>query len=129
VQARRAVWSEIRAFAATGGTVLLTTHYLEEAEALATRVTVLVGGRRAGEGRGAGIRGATGLTRVRVAGPALDAPGVTRTLVEDDRVTYLAHDPDALVRWLVEHGVSLAGVEVRPATLEEAFVSLTEAEP
>jgi ABC-2 type transport system ATP-binding protein len=50
VEARRAVWNELGAYAGTGGTILLTTHYLEEAEALATRVAVLVRGRIAAEG-------------------------------------------------------------------------------
>jgi ABC-2 type transport system ATP-binding protein len=44
VEARRGVWTELGGYAASGGTVLLTTHYLEEAEALATRVALLCRG-------------------------------------------------------------------------------------
>jgi ABC-2 type transport system ATP-binding protein len=50
VEARRAVWAELQAYSAAGGTILLTTHYLEEAEALASRVALIAGGRIAAEG-------------------------------------------------------------------------------
>jgi ABC-2 type transport system ATP-binding protein len=50
VDARRGVWSELQAYAAAGGTILLTTHYLEEAEALASRVVLLARGRIAADG-------------------------------------------------------------------------------
>jgi len=50
VEARRAVWSELEAYAAAGGTILLTTHHLEEAEALASRVALLARGCVAAEG-------------------------------------------------------------------------------
>jgi ABC-2 type transport system ATP-binding protein len=50
VASRRAVWSEVAAYAAGSGTVLLTTHHLEEAEALASRVVVLSAGRVVADG-------------------------------------------------------------------------------
>jgi ABC-2 type transport system ATP-binding protein len=50
VETRRAVWSELEVYAQAGGTILLTTHYLEEAEALASRVALIARGRVAAEG-------------------------------------------------------------------------------
>ncbi len=56
VEARRALWVRIRAFVARGGSVLLTTHYIEEADALANRVVVIQKGRIAAEGTPAQIK-------------------------------------------------------------------------
>lgn len=56
VESRRHVWDAIRAHAGAGGTILLTTHHLEEAEALADRIVVLSDGRIAGEGTAASLR-------------------------------------------------------------------------
>ena len=57
VEARRALWKQIRAFVARGKSVLLTTHYLTEAEALADRVVVLHRGKVAAEGTAREIKG------------------------------------------------------------------------
>ena len=60
VEARRTVWSELQEYAAGGGTILLTTHHLDEAEALASRVVLLARGRIAGMGSPAELAGAHG---------------------------------------------------------------------
>jgi ABC-2 type transport system ATP-binding protein len=60
VEARRGLWKHIRGFVARGGSVLLTTHYLDEADALANRIAVIDGGRIVAEGTPAEIRGAAG---------------------------------------------------------------------
>jgi len=62
VEARRALWGRIRAFVARGGSVLLTTHYLEEADALANRIAVIDGGRIVAEGTPAEIKASTSHT-------------------------------------------------------------------
>ena len=71
--ARRSVWAAIREHADEGGTVLLTTHYLEEAEALATRVVLIDAGVVVTDGSVASIKAGAGLTRVSFRAP----PGVT----------------------------------------------------
>ena len=62
VEARRALWTRIRAFVARGGSVLLTTHYLDEADALANRVAVIQKGRIVAEGTPAEIKARTAST-------------------------------------------------------------------
>ena len=62
VEARRALWTRIRAFVARGGSVLLTTHYIEEADALANRVVVIQKGRIVAEGTPSEIKARTAST-------------------------------------------------------------------
>ncbi len=62
VETRRALWARIRAFVARGGSVLLTTHYLDEADALANRVAVINQGRIIAEGTPAEIKARTSQT-------------------------------------------------------------------
>jgi ABC-2 type transport system ATP-binding protein len=130
VESRRSVWEAIGAYAADGGTVLLTTHYLDEAEALASRVVVIAGGRELASGTVEEIRARAGLKRVRVrADVPPELPGVRRVTREGRMYTLYTDDPEFVVRALLERGSSLEGLEVLPASLEEAFLSLTREEP
>jgi len=126
VEARRALWQAIGSFRDDGGTIVLTTHYLEEAEALASWVVVMREGRTVADGTVEEIRHQVGQSRVRYRG-ALPAglPGVARATDADGWVTIYTHDADALVRELVGRAVAFTELEVRPASLEEAFVELT----
>ena len=69
---RRIIWDAIREHAVAGGAVLLTTHYLDEAEELATRVAVIARARIRAQGTVAEIRERAGLSRIRV--DSRDAP-------------------------------------------------------
>jgi ABC-2 type transport system ATP-binding protein len=127
VEARRHAWAAIRTYAEDGGTVLLTTHYLEEADALATRVVVIAAGTTISEGPPAEVKARTGLKRIRIEADALpDVAGVARATRAGRVHTLYAADPGSVVNLLVERGVPLEGLEVTPVTLEEAFLSLTE---
>jgi ABC-2 type transport system ATP-binding protein len=126
VEARHAVWDGVRAFHADGGTVLLTSHYLDEVEALAGRVTVIDRGRIVADGDVAEITRRVGLRRVTLtcAEPP-DLPGVAGVERDGDRTLLLTPDADRLVRDLVASGVAFRDLEIRAASLEEAFLALT----
>ncbi|MFI7084133.1 ABC transporter ATP-binding protein [Streptomyces anulatus] len=127
VESRRMLWDRIREFHEGGGTVLLTTHYLEEIEALAKRVVVIAQGRiRADDSVGA-IRGMAHMQRVSMnAGPLPDLPGVISEERTEERVELMTHDADQLVRALVRQGVEFSGLAVQQATLEEAFLAISQ---
>lgn len=135
VEGRRALWDTVRAFHAGGGTVLLTTHYLDEIESLAQRVVVLAGGRVRADGDVGTVRRAVrgGRVTFRIAAtPGLGTatvpghlPGVDRAEVDGDRVVLHTADTDELVRALVRHDVPFSDLAVSQASLEDAFLTLT----
>lgn len=126
VAARRRVWQGAAAFVESGGTLLLTTHYLEEAEALAHDLVVIDHGRICAAGRVSDIRAQVALSRVSFAGPSVpDLPGWADATYTGGRVSVATSDADALVRDLVASGVTFTDLEVRAAPLEDAIVKLT----
>ncbi len=130
VEARAAVWSVVRALVDQGCAVLLTTHYLEEAEALAHRVAVLVRGRIVAEGTVDEVR-AQGVCRrircvTRISAEEVRAwPDVGSATREDGRLQIEATASESVVRRLLEADPQLTELEVRRAGLAEAFVQMT----
>ncbi|MBO9554573.1 ABC transporter ATP-binding protein [Cellulomonas sp.] len=136
VEARHVLWQALREYHADGATVVLTSHYLEEIEALADRVVVVGGGRVLADDSLAAVLGLVGLRRVVLTVPAsvvLDGlpgaavvqDGVAAGDGGDVRRTVLASDADAFVRALVRQDVPFRDLEMRGASLEEAFLTLT----
>jgi ABC-2 type transport system ATP-binding protein len=124
VGARQALWDAIRAYHADGGTVLLTSHYLEEVQALAQRVVVIDQGVVKADDALETILRRVSLRRVAVRSQAdLSArPGVVRTeTLADGRQELYTPDADAFVRDLVTSGTGFRDLEIRGASLEEAF--------
>ena len=115
VSGRTALWDAIRAYHASGGTVLLTSHYLEEVQALAERVVVIDHGTVLADDSLENILGKVGARRVQLT----DAAGV--------RQEHLVTDSDAFVRDLVRSGTEFKDLEIRGASLEEAFGQLVDA--
>jgi ABC-2 type transport system ATP-binding protein len=126
VEARHRLWEVVRGFVADGGAVLLTTHYLEEAQALASRVVVITDGQLIAHGSVDDITARVGLSRVRLRAPTLpELPGVSRVEATNGAYTLYTADPDELVRALSLQGVAFTGLQVERASLEEAFLHLT----
>ncbi|GGM21069.1 ABC transporter ATP-binding protein [Micromonospora yangpuensis] len=126
VEARHTLWDAVRAFHADGGTVLLTSHYLEEVEALARRVVVIGRGRVLADDTVAAVRDVVGVRRVSLTADDLpELPGVTRVERAEGRTHLFTTDADRLVRDLVTGGVPFRDLEVRPTSLEKAFLAIT----
>ena len=114
--ARRAAWETIRNLRALGTTILLTTHYLDEAEQLADRVAVLRDGEIIREGSPAELTGGSSETEIRFRRDGQEV--VEQTLDPTRRLNELTGE--ALAR-----GEALEGLEVRRPTLEDVYLELT----
>jgi ABC-2 type transport system ATP-binding protein len=114
--ARRAAWETIRSLRSLGKTILLTTHYLDEAEQLADRVAVLREGEIAALGRPSELTGAALATEIRYRRDGQEVVVETR---EPTRVL------NELTAQALAEGHELEGLEVRRPTLEDVYLSLT----
>jgi ABC-2 type transport system ATP-binding protein len=120
-EARNAVRDAVRAHERAGGAALLTTHQLEEAEALAGRVVLIEEGTVVADGSLSEVKASAGMTVVRMRSvPGAEIEGAHP---DGDFVRLLVADGGAAVRRLVLDGVPLVDLEVRPLTLEEALAA------
>jgi ABC-2 type transport system ATP-binding protein len=141
VELRRDMWRQIGALRDAGTTIILTTHYIEEAQAMADRVGVINKGKLLLVDEKAAIMAKLGRTEARIAlAPPL--PGLPPVLasypvtLEDGGRTLLYRGGDGtgrgklevaeLVRTLVEQGIGFEGLETRESSLEDIFVDLVE---
>jgi len=125
---RRRTWEVVRELRRGGATVLLTTHYLEEAEALADRVAIMHEGSIVVTGAPEEVvqRAPARITfRVPEASRPLPNLPEAEVTVEAGRVTVeswrLQADLTRLLSWADEHAVELSGLAARPASLEDIF--------
>ncbi len=132
--ARRQAWEMIRGLRGLGTTILLTTHYLDEAQALADRVAIIAGGRIVASGTPdtLGARG-DGATLVRFRLPAGVEPPALADLARDGDSHLLTtreptRDLHLLTGWALERGVALEGLDVSRPSLEDAYLALTGGE-
>lgn len=131
VKARETMWAALRRLVEAGTAIVLTTHYIEEAEALADRVTVIAKGRCIANGTVDEMRAlvvrkridcTTHLRRAQVR----DWPEVDDVVESGGRLILTTADAEGLVRRLLAADAGLTDLEVRRAGLAEAFAELTE---
>jgi ABC-2 type transport system ATP-binding protein len=131
VAARRHFWQSVDRIAGQGTTVLFATHYLEEADANATRIIVVNHGRVIADGTPARIKAVTATRTLRFSTPAPDPsellklPGVSDVVVHGDAVTVRTGEADDTLPALYALGHRIAGLEVGGGGLEEALIALT----
>lgn len=150
IKSRRSMWAQIELLAAQGKTVLLTTHYLEEADSLAKRIVVIDKGRVVCEGTPAEVKSLGSMASGSVAsGPAspgsknshhvkiircttalstptlLTIPGVTSATVNGETTTVITTQSEATLRELLALDASLHAIDVQSPKLEDAFLALT----
>lgn len=135
-EGRRETWRLVRGLRDAGTTVLLTTHYLEEAESLADRLAIMRQGRIVVSGTPAEVT-ASRPSRIRFVLPDGVAPGELplslRAAVGDDRWVEIRTDGlqeslGALLRWAGEKRLALDGLDARSASLEEAFLAIARSD-
>jgi ABC-type multidrug transport system ATPase subunit/peptidoglycan/LPS O-acetylase OafA/YrhL len=131
VKARETLWANVRTLLAEGCSIVLTTHYLEEAEALATRVAVLAKGRVIASGSVQDMRSLVARRQINCETTLTPEevrtwPYVIEVTHERTRLNIVATDAEAVVRRLLAADPALCRLEVREAGLTEAFNELTK---
>ncbi|MFK5635947.1 ATP-binding cassette domain-containing protein [Ornithinimicrobium sp. LYQ103] len=129
-ESRRGLWATLRELARSGRGVVLTTHYLEEADALADRIVVIDRGVVIAEGTPTEIKARVPGRRVRAQTSVSPAeasrwPGVTRASREGPWLDLLVGSAEPALRALLDLDPLAAGVTVTEPSLEEAFLTLT----
>lgn len=130
IDARQKLWAAIRHLIAEGNAVVLTTHYLEEAEALADRVCVMAHGRVISEGSVDALRARIALKRVWCStrlplGDVAAWPEVVEARSDGERLCLSTEYVELLVRRLLAEDITLSSLEIRAAGLSEVFTELT----
>ena len=127
---RRSFWGQVRQFKKRGKSIVLTTHYLDEADALADRVVVIDHGLIVAEDSPEAIRALVPGKKVSFHSPGISADTfsglpVEGLVVDASRVSFLTSHPEDVLRTLFGRGAPIADLEVAGAGLEEAVLVLT----
>lgn len=128
--ASRAVWSSVRSLAEQGKTVLLTTHYLEEADALADRILVMHEGSIIADGSTDDIRNRVGGALIQCQASVAEnelsrLPGVRSVQTRGRIISMLSDNAPDTLRQLLERDASVSDLMVKKPSLGEAFTALT----
>jgi ABC-2 type transport system ATP-binding protein len=131
-ESRREVWRLVSGLRDDGATVLITTHYLEEAEALADRLAIMHAGHIVRSGTPTEIEAGypSAISFADVSGVPEDLPGVRRVVREHGRTTMetdaLQSTLSDLLAWAAHHEVTLDGLDARSPSLETVFLSIVD---
>jgi len=132
--ARRGAWEMVKSLASLGKTILLTTHYMDEAQALADRVAIISAGRIVAEGPPSTLVGTSErvtLIRFRVPSGSPPLPAAIEANAREsaagveiraEEATLALHE---LTGWALEHGITLEALEVTRPSLEDVYLELT----
>ena len=129
ITTRHLIWQQIRRLIQRGRTVVLTTHYLEEVDALADRVIVLNHGLIVAEGTSTEIKSRTAQRKIRCAtrlrqNEIENIPEVSSVLEQESRMEIFTSQVEPVLRELFLRDPSLTGLEVSNSTLEDAFLKI-----
>ena len=132
-EARRHMWAAVKRLTQAGTTVLLTTHYIDEADHLADRVIVLAGGRVVTDTTPEAMRAQGGPSTIRCPMPAgttaADLPDtLARHLTPEGAALQISSDDltgslRELLAWADQHHHQLTGLQVGPPSLEDAYLT------
>lgn len=132
-EARQRTWAGVQNLTSSGTTVVLTTHYIDEADQFADRVIVLAGGKVVTDTTPHELRAKGGPATIRCPiGPEVDTTDLPPTLagaLDAERHALIVNSPDLngalhdLVAWADRHHLDLAGLEVGPPSLEQAYLA------
>lgn len=135
VATRRNFWEQVRELALRGRALVLTTHYLEEADALADRIAVIDHGQLIAEGSPTAIKAQIAVKRVRFESAGKLGADVFRNLpvrelaIDGHQISLVSVDAESVLEHLFSQKVKISNLEVVGAGLEEAFLSLTQPVP
>jgi ABC-2 type transport system ATP-binding protein len=130
--ARRNAWTMVKNLQSLGKTVMLTTHYMDEAQALADRAAIIVAGRIVAEGPPSMLGSAAPATRINFSlspGSPPPPPGLQAAATENGTQQIITQDPvralHELTGWAIGRGVELEDLAVSRPSLEEVYLQLT----
>ncbi|GIP24454.1 ABC transporter ATP-binding protein [Paenibacillus sp. J22TS3] len=133
VGSRQLFWESVRAMAGKGRTIILTTHYLDEADSIADRIVVINQGKLIADGTPAQIKSAQGRRVItftageRLKPDALSGiPGILETVWSGRKVKLSSPDTDQLIRTLLSRDLDIRDIEISAGGLEDAFQTLIQ---
>src|SRR5699024_2278647 len=135
VQSRKQFWNKIHELAARGKTILFSTHYLQEADDIASRIILFSKGKIVADGTPENIKNK--LTKQSVsfttdsdfpAKSLLNKPFVTDYFIEGNRIHIMTNNTDAVLKWIHRMETDIRDIQIENGRLEEAFEELTNNE-